>query len=141
MPRGIIAGFPRPLTEGEIVINSGFAITDDYGANLENSDFRANEEDKMEQIIVNTVGGGLGRDMAVKLGPAGNMTGIQIATSSDVILSEETRGNVLSVVDIERVLNEIKDTVSGITGFRVPTSFPVGFAETVDEPYYGIESE
>lgn len=131
MAHGKIAGFDRPLVESELIINTALNVDRDYGAELENNEARAAEEDFVEKKLEWNVEDG--RDMSVRLNQAGYVLGIEIATGRD------------EIADVH--MNEIQSTIETIVneedrfdGFAVPGPMR-GAGELTDEFRYSIRAK
>lgn len=127
MPSGKIAGFDRPLAETELIINTALDVTRDYGNNLENSEFRAEQEKVMKQELdaVRLT------DLDVELSPSGFVVGVRIATG-------ETEISDQIIEDVEDGMNGVVNNFDQVDGFVVPSGVRRGALEQVREFRYTI---
>jgi len=135
MAHGKIAGFGRPLAESELVINTALNVDREYGAELENNEYRAAEEEYIEKMLERNVEDG--RGMSVQLNPAGYILGIEIATGRDEI--GDIHMNAIQSV-IEMLVEEDSDR-DAFDGFAMPGGPMRRAYNLTDEFRYAIRAE
>ena len=135
MPHGKIAGFDRPLAESEIIISFTYDVDYDYGLSLETNSKRKEQEEIFEDKFRGHVDvlGSLD-DYTVRLSPAGRSLGVDLATGTTELLSDELNG-------IERAINNIADDMGVITGFIVPSAYGRNAGKMIDRLEYTIKTK
>ena len=139
MTKGKVAGFPRPLAEGELVFNFLYNVERSYGRKLESDTFRAEQEEEIEDVFESNLGR-IASGMEIKLSPAGRAVGLRVATGVDEMPSSESRSNKPSVESVVDAVEKVKEQFDKIEGYAVPTGYTFGFAEPADEPLYTVKA-
>lgn len=142
MPQGKIAGFNRPLTEGEIIIQTAYLIEKDFGLSLDDGGKRAEFEDDLAKFLADSLLSGTAKEMTipftVKASPAGRMLGVKIATNTDEIGGVEGIASGFALSDIVEVLKKIPEEVDKVRTFTKPGAYR-NFGEPQDRLHYTIK--